>query len=396
MKGSIDLYNYKSKLERKLKMIKGLKDISKGAKAKILKFKRDRIAEGIGYARILRYLDDLPKLARLLDKEFEDATADDMRRVLHEIEEENLADASKVEFRKTVKKFYKWLNGGERYPECVEWVKTTEKRSNNKLPEDLLSEEEVKQMISTAWTPRDRAIISLLWESGCRVGELLTMRIKHVSFDENLTRITVHGKTGMRRVPLIDSTPYLAEWLENHPSRDDPDAFLWVGMGTVGRGEYLKYPAARKMLTQVAKKANVKKRVNPHNFRHSRATFLANHLTEAQMNQYLGWVRGSDMPATYVHLSGRDVDDAILKMRGLQSKEEKIESTLAPKKCPRCSLVNKATGKFCNRCGAILDMQTAVAMQDEIEGLDEKFSTLLQDEEVQKLLMRKMIELGMK
>ncbi|GAG38420.1 unnamed protein product, partial [marine sediment metagenome] len=245
------------------------------------------------------------------------STADDMRRVLHEIEGKDLAEASKTEFRKTIKVFYKWLNGGERYPECVEWIKTTEKRSNNKLPEELLTEEEVKRMISAAWTPRDRAIISLLWESGCRVGELLTMRIKNVSFEENLTRITVLGKTGARRVPLLDSTPYLAEWLENHPFNEDSDAFLWVGIGNVGRGEFLKYPALRKMLVNVAKKAKVKKKVNPHNFRHSRATFLANHLTEAQMNQYLGWVRGSDMAATYVHLSGRDVDDAILKMRGL-------------------------------------------------------------------------------
>ncbi len=39
-------------------------------------------------------------------------------------------------------------------------------------------------------------------------------------------------------------------------------------------------------------------------------------------------------------------------------------------------------------------MQTAVAMQDEVESLDRKFSTILQDEEVQKLLMKKMIELG--
>ncbi len=396
MSASIDLYNYKGKLKRKLSMIKGLKDISKDSKDKILKFQRDRIAEGIGHARILRYLDDLPKLARMLDKDFQDVTADDLRRVLHELEEGDLAEASKTEFRKTIKVFYRWLNGGERYPECVEWIKTTDKRNNNKLPEELLTEEEVKRMISVAWTPRDRAIISLLWESGCRVGELLTMRIKNVSFEENLTRIAIHGKTGARRVPLLDSTPYLAEWLENHPQREDSDAFLWVGIGTVGRGQYLKYPALRKMLVQVAKKANVKKKVNPHNFRHSRATFLANHLTEAQMNQYLGWVRGSDMPATYVHLSGRDVDDAILKMRGLKSKEEEVKSTLAPKKCPRCDLVNKATGKFCNRCGAILDVQTAVAMQDEIEGLDDKFSTLLQDEDVQKLLMRKMVELGIK
>lgn len=150
----------------------------------------------------------------------------------------------------------------------------------------------------------------------------------------------------------------------------------------------------RKMLSEVAKKTEVNKKVNPHNFRHSRATYLAKNLTEAQLNQYMGWVKGSDMPATYVHLSGRDLDEAILDMRGMKPKEEKIESTLAPKNCPRCELTNKATSKFCSHCGGILDIQTAVTMQEEIKKMDEKFSKLLQDEETQKFLIKKMIELG--
>ncbi|MFQ6060723.1 MAG: hypothetical protein ACE5KV_05440 [Thermoplasmata archaeon] len=58
--------------------------------------------------------------------------------------------------------------------------------------------------------------------------------------------------------------------------------------------------------------------------------------------------------------------------------------------------MSKATGKSCTNCGAILDVQTVVAMQDEIGSLDERFSTLLRDEEVQKLLIRKMLQLGMK
>ncbi|MEE9489913.1 MAG: hypothetical protein V3V91_05675 [Thermoplasmata archaeon] len=53
----------------------------------------------------------------------------------------------------------------------------------------------------------------------------------------------------------------------------------------------------------------------------------------------------------------------------------------------------EATGRSCTRSGAILDVQTAGAMQDEIEDLDEEFSTLLRDEDVQRLLMRRMTEL---
>jgi hypothetical protein len=31
------------------------------------------------------------------------------------------------------------------------------------------------------------------------------------------------------------------------------------------------------------------------------------------MNHYFGWVHGSNMPGVYIHLSGRDIDDAVLK-----------------------------------------------------------------------------------
>jgi hypothetical protein len=38
---------------------------------------------------------------------------------------------------------------------------------------------------------------------------------------------------------------------------------------------------------------------------------VANYLTGAQMNVYFVWIQGSDMPGVYVHLSGRDVDNAV-------------------------------------------------------------------------------------
>ena len=50
---------------------------------------------------------------------------------------------------------------------------------------------------------------------------------------------------------------------------------------------------------------------------------MANYLTEAQMNVYFGWTQGSDMPGVYVHLSGRDIDDAILKANCVVNKNAK-------------------------------------------------------------------------
>jgi len=100
--------------------------------------------------------------------------------------------------------------------------------------------------------------------------------------------------------------------------------------------------------------------MNPHNFRHSRATFFANHLTEAQMKEYFRWTQGSKMAAIYVHLSGRDVDEAILKVYGKKNMENKEQSILTPKDCQRCEETNPSENKFCSRCSMPLDKETII------------------------------------
>ncbi|MCI0564101.1 MAG: hypothetical protein MN733_36965 [Nitrososphaera sp.] len=112
------------------------------------------------------------------------------------------------------------------------------------------------------------------------------------------------------------------------------------------------------ILQRLARVAGIKKRVNPHVFRHSRATYLANHLTEAQMKEYFGWIQASDMAAVYVHLSGRDVDNAVLKVYGITKEQETEKSILTPKTCDRCQLRNPSDNKFCSRCGITLDTET--------------------------------------
>jgi site-specific recombinase XerD len=385
-----DFYDYGGRLQRKLEVIKNTKEISQHNRNKILEFQKSCLAQGLSTARMLRYLNDLPRIASKLKKDFEKVNRADIEAIMADIEATNLAHATKLSYAVTIKKFYKWLNGGDEYPKSVKWLRTTGKKNNKKLPEDLLNEDEVKKMIEAANNSRDRALISILWEAGCRVGELLSMQVKHVNFENDITRITIQGKTGMRRIPLIDSTPYLAEWIENHPFKNDPNAPLWVSIGTVNHHQPLEYGACRKMLQEVAKKAGIKKAINPHNYRHSRATSLANHFTEAQMNEYFGWIQGSDISQVYVHLSGRDLDDCVLNLRGMKPKEEKIETTLAPKKCPRCGTINKSTGKFCIRCGLTLDLKTALTIKETHDEIDKYLTKILDDEDIKTLIRSKL------
>jgi ribosomal protein L40E len=208
----------------------------------------------------------------------------------------------------------------------------------------------------------------------------------------------VNGKTGMRRLRIIASTPYLSTWMNNHPLKESPEAPLWIGIGTRNKNEIMTYSSINALLRKLGKRAGIKKRLNPHTFRHSRATYLANHLTEAQMNQLFGWVQGSDMPSTYVHLSGRDVDKALLKIYGLAKDEaEKEESPLKPKKCVRCDETNPVTSKFCNRCGMVLDVETAMFVEDERSVSDELLTAVLKkNPDLSRRIVEAALEMGLK
>jgi len=121
-------------------------------------------------------------------------------------------------------------------------------------------------------------------------------------------------------------------------------------------------------LRKIAKRAGIEKRVNPHSFRHARATHLAEHLTEQQMKKYLGWTEGSNMAAIYVHLSGKDMDAAILKMNGIKIDDTHADG-LRVGRCPRCKELNPETSLYCGKCGLPLK-------EDSIREIDENKSAL--------------------
>jgi integrase len=140
-----------------------------------------------------------------------------------------------------------------------------------------------------------------------------------------------------RRVRIISSAPVLASWLNAHPRAKDPEAWLWFQYKNNKKTDKcLSHGTVYELIRELAVKAVIKKKVHPHLFRHSRATALAGKLTEAQMKEYFGLVQGSDMAATYVHLSGRDVDNALLKLQGLVKEEHEENEKMKVKSCQSC------------------------------------------------------------
>lgn len=405
MEKGIDIYNYDLKLKRALEAVKG-SGLTEQNKKLILSFKEQCVVEGLSKPRIIKYLGVLKGLAAQIGKDFDKATIEDIRRIVAAIQENSYSVWTKHSYKVIIKRFYKWLKGGnEDYPPEVKWIKCSVKRSEMRLPAEgeLLTEEEIKKLIETADNSRNKALVAVLSESGCRIGEVSTLRIRNVQFDKYGIVLVVNGKTGSRKIRILSATPYLSVWMQNHPLKNDKNAPLWISIGTRNHHRVIVYGAIRQMLKKLFSKAGIKKRFNPHMFRHSRATFLANHLTEFQMNQYFGWIQGSDMPSTYVHMSGREIDQSILELNGIEVPKQRHESSLKPIICPKCSCINAHDSRFCSRCASILDIKTAVEIEQKTKQerqarslTDEIMNKLMGDPEVQQLLLEKIAKMGVK
>jgi len=382
----IDIYQYEEQLQSVYRRIEN-SEITEKNKKLIKEFLDYCFAEGLSVPRVIKYATTLLSLARLLGKDFDKTTKQDIVRVVGKIERNSYSAWTKKDFKVTLKKFYKWLRQTDDYPEEVKWLKTTLKKSEEKLPEELLTEEDIQKMVNAVNDVRDKALIITLYESGARIGEIASLRIKQVHFDEHGTVLIIKGKTGMRRVRLIASDPYLRQWVNAHPAKDDPEAPLWIKRNKKGV-EPLDYASISKIIKRAAKKAEIKKRVHAHLFRHSRATFLAKYLTEAQLCQYFGWAIGSEMASVYVHLSGRDMDEAILGLYGFKIKKEPVAKNI-PKECPRCGYKNPSDAKFCSNCGLALSVE-AMREIEEKEKLAEKLLKILEDEEVKQVIAKKL------
>jgi len=203
--------------------------------------------------------------------------------------------------------------------------------------------------------------------------------------------INVSGKTGSRRVRLVSSTLFLQEWINRHSLHDDPEAFVWCKESEPAK--LVGYDRIRDMLKDVAKRAGVKKKVNPHNFCHSRASLMANHLTESQLKEVFGWTQASRMASVYVHLSGKNTDTAVLRMYGKVVEEEVKRGVLLPKECLRCKTQNEPTNKYCRLCGLPLDEATQreiITNEYRQKEAGKLMDLLLKDEGVMKLLMEKL------
>lgn len=381
-----EVYNYSRYLERELAKLRS-NSLGKENSKIVLRFYKQLTAEGIGIARRIKYLATLRRIASLLNKPFSKVTKDDIVDFVAKIEQRDYSEWTKHDYKMILKRFFRWLRGCEdEYPLEVRWIKLRSNIPNKLEKKDLLTVDEIEAIANSARNVRDKAFIWVYFESMRRLGEILTLNIGDVEFDELGARLRVNGKMGRDYGRIIVSTPLLSTWLNLHPLRDDPHAPLWVTLRSKKNHKQLSYRAVVSVLKDCVKRAGIKKRVWLYLIRHSRITPASKILPHALLCSTAGWKQGSRMPSVYIHLAGEDIDEAQCILSGT-TKVEKEDERLKPILCQRCHFNNPPGSKFCNNCGAPSDLKTATQLDQTRARLDRLLNKLTEDpQKLDKLL----------
>jgi integrase len=343
-----------------------------------------------------------------VNKNFDDITRDDIIRFLDSVRKTETVDpfhkwvGTYNTYRVHLVRFFRWLY----YPD-IEPNKRTRPTVIDKIPQLKRRETSIYKP-TDLWTPeddllflkycprkRDKAYHAVSRDLSCRPHELLKLKIKDVVFKfigsskRQYAEVSVNGKTGNRPLPLINSIPYLKDYLDHeHPMPSNINAPLICGIGK-SLGRHLSSLGIAKVYTKYKQQVFpkllespgtlpedmqrirelLKKPWNPYIRRHSALTEKSMILKEHVLRQHAGWTPRSQMHLKYLHYYGNESSESLLEAYGLVDHGIQLDQ-LKPKQCPNCSESNKPDSKFCAKCRMVLTYDAyneTVEMQHEKE-----------------------------
>ncbi len=281
-----------------------------------------------------------------------------------------------------LKQYYRWLNenGYSKIPESkLAKLRIPPRDTMTKVAANLLTPEEIRAMVQSCRRSVDRAVIMTLYEGGFRIGEIGTMKWGDLAFDKYGVVANVNFKTGKPRyIRLIMAREYLATWRADYIGTPEGDALVFVNR----QGKPFTHATIHKRLQVIAEQAGITKHIVPHIFRHSRVTHLIKEGVPESVIKLMIWGNiTSKMFQTYAHLTGSDIDAAMLQTYGIAEMEDKQAfSRLEPILCPLCKTINSPVSNYCSTCGRSLTAEvipTQEAMQKDTLNNPELLRALL-------------------
>ncbi|HKG88416.1 MAG TPA: hypothetical protein VKA95_08830, partial [Nitrososphaeraceae archaeon] len=217
---------------------------------------------------------------------------------------------------------------------------------------------------------RNKAALSLMWDLNARNHEITLLKIKNLRIREKYAEgeIPHEAKTGGGPILLTLSFPYVRDWLNEHPFRNEPEARLICDLNTGGkiRADALNdiMKLLRKRIIRLLESGEITdkneleklrhivdtKKFNPYCIRHSSICIDSDWLPDFALKKKVRWSMNSRQGLRYIkNRMGNDLKQKILVQNGIVSE---IEADKNPSvlRCPRCTLINAVNNKYCSKC----------------------------------------------
>lgn len=354
-------------LKNATKKLKETEEVCKENRQALIDFQIKLEADGTSTAQRLSHLHRIVPIAKMLgNTSFKTVTKKQMEGIIAKYRTtRELKQASLNKTFECLKCFYRWLfdlASQDPAPVCVRWLKS-ESTNNDIRPEDLWTEEDVTKVINATRSLRTKAMISLAFESGMRPGELRALRIRDIVFNGDMLRVYCRGKLerkmGERCIPVLRCYNIIKLYIESHPRKNEPEAWLW----SYGKKPIIEH-YFREQLKSLAKKVGLKKPAKPLILRHSALTRLYGNLP-GETARALAGHKDSRRARTYCHLSKEQLENAVRELNGYEKKEEQETKPV----CKKCGAVLDLGSSICGRCGLPQDSKTALEKMEEEETL---------------------------
>lgn len=201
----------------------------------------------------------------------------------------------------------------------------------NELPR-VLSLREVEQLSTSCASVdnsfvavRDRAIVALLFSSGLRVSELVSLNLYDVDFE--MREVRVIGKGNKERVVPVGSVALeaLRQYLQLRPMVKPVDNALFVG----NRGKRLTTRLVQSHIKAAAEKEELGGRVTPHKLRHAFATQLLSNGVDMRLVQEMLGHANLATTQVYTHIDIKHLQEVYDRAHPRASPEQTAEQKAA-------------------------------------------------------------------
>jgi integrase/recombinase XerD len=172
-----------------------------------------------------------------------------------------------------------------------------------------LSEQDVDRLLATPEISiplglRDKTMLELLYATGLRVSELVTLSLEHINFRQGVLRINGKGNK-QRLVPIGEEA---LSWLERYLQHGRPAILgerVSSALFVTHRASGMTRQAFWHIIKRHARNAGITKELSPHTLRHAFATHLLNHGADLRVVQLLLGHTNVSTTQIYTHIANQ-------------------------------------------------------------------------------------------